>query len=249
MWIFKFQFHPTRPRACVPGEGDSQGFFADCSPGGLHYFPSPESFVFYFQHLCTITLLFSSEPSCWQVVFFLLSNLSVFLYIYLHGNVAPEKEKAATGFFPAASFSVYVYRKHPPERIIYSSRHSRKQTIPTSGLKSGTQGTHNRAIFSFVWEQMVPLSAQPRVGKEEGVRRNKWCCNPVFFLSQGSMHPTLPAAKPRKGADSLLEGSTWDPWSLALGFPGEVGVFCIFPNDLEVLSDESFVVILFIPSS
>lgn len=133
--------------------------------------------------------------------------------IFISAGMWLQRKKRQLWFLPDSLVSCLCLQKAlARERNVYSFKHPRKQTLPMSGNQVRQQGTHIRGIFSFVWEQMVPLGVQPRVGKEEGVRRNKWwCCNPVFFLFQGSMHPTLWAARPREGADSLQEGSKWDP--------------------------------------
>lgn len=111
--------------------------------------------------------------------------------------------------------------------------------------ESGVEGTHGRAVFSFVEEQRVPASAPTRVGREGGVGVLQ------LFPSQGSTHPTLQAARPRKGVNVLLEGSKGASQRSALGFLGWSRGYTRTPTsmDLEVLSDESFVVIVSIPSS
>lgn len=70
-----------------------------------------------------------------------------------------------------------------------------------------------------------------------------------FLPSPGLRAPRPPGSQAKERGDSLLEGSEGDPEGRP-GVPGvEWGFVCVFPVDLAVLSDESFVVTVSIPSS
>lgn len=88
----------------------------------------------------------------------------------------------------------------------------------------------------------MPVSAQTRVGREEGVRRASGVAILVFSFPRAPCTPPSGQQGQEKELILCWKALSETPKGLQWGF------MCIFPIDLEVLSDESFVVILSIPS-
>lgn len=123
------------------------GFLCRLFPGGLCCFPGPDGVKFYFQPLHMITLLFSWSPGADTASFCVFISAGMWLQ-------RKKSQPQCCSWQPCGLFLSI------PSGERCSSRPPRNQANPRQAPESGSQGTHNRYSFSFVFKPMVPISAQ-----------------------------------------------------------------------------------------